>query len=196
MRPYLVFFFQAAFLVTVTASPQPVKIPMPYMTTMLRTHKFNGGVEFLSIYEQLSVRDGDSEGDVDSAYHIFPGVPFSMRDANDTTVLGIRVVYRFRASEESTETFYYLTDLDHNERCVSHTVRSTPVGEAEYIGNSTLRGGVPVQGYIVKDGKGGSTTTFYTQELRGPPNANGTGITVSYPFRIQVAHPPGGAEYG
>ena len=56
-----------------SANAGPPTVPMPYMTTMLRTHHFVDA-EFLSIYEQLSVRQSPTEaGTVEQAYHIFPG---------------------------------------------------------------------------------------------------------------------------
>ena len=44
----------------------PPAVPLPYTSTLLRTHDFNGGAEFLSIAEQLSSRalpGGDPETD-------------------------------------------------------------------------------------------------------------------------------------
>lgn len=59
------------------ASAQPPTPPTPYTTTMLRTHHFVSA-EFLSIYEQLSVKTDVKTGALMKAYHIFPGFPFSM----------------------------------------------------------------------------------------------------------------------
>jgi hypothetical protein len=81
-----------SYFAATTADPSPPASKYPFSTTMLRTHHYSDK-PFLSIYEQLSVRM-TPDGHRQEAYHIFPGWPFSIRDANDTHILGIRVIPR------------------------------------------------------------------------------------------------------
>eukprot|EP00050_Salpingoeca_kvevrii_P009605 m.309679 g.309679 ORF g.309679 m.309679 type:complete len:225 (+) comp23582_c0_seq1:126-800(+) len=169
---------------------------LPYTTTMLRTHHF-ASAEFLSIYEQLSVRKSTNSTGFVEAYNIFPGVAFSMRDGNDTTVLGIRAVYEHNTPANQVEIFYYVTDLNGNERCLSHSKRPVQATDTRYSGSAEIRGGIQTQTWTsMVPNSPASTTTYYVKEARGPVNANGTGTTVQYPFRIQVANAPGSAEIG
>eukprot|EP00656_Telonema_subtile_P049290 TRINITY_DN6088_c0_g1_i1.p1 TRINITY_DN6088_c0_g1~~TRINITY_DN6088_c0_g1_i1.p1 ORF type:complete len:263 (-),score=60.99 TRINITY_DN6088_c0_g1_i1:197-985(-) len=181
--------------VLVAADPKPPTSPLPYTTTMLRTHNYTSA-EFLSIYEQLSVRAGTGHVQQQQAFHIFPGLPFSMRDANDTTILGIRVVYNHLPLTAQTETFYYLTDLNSNERCLSHKVSTSSPNPPVQLGNTSIRGGVPVTGWREDFDGGQSESTYYVTEARGPANANGTGGPAVYPFRVVMVDPAGGPEYG
>eukprot|EP00040_Diaphanoeca_grandis_P008868 m.46690 g.46690 ORF g.46690 m.46690 type:complete len:255 (-) comp20308_c0_seq1:49-813(-) len=174
----------------------PPSVPLPYTTTMLRTHRFRS-TEFLSIAEQLSVRSLNITGvGYEEAYYIFPGVPFSMRDPNNTIVSGIRAV--FQHTEASIEVFYYLTSVEGIEQCVRHS--KTAVDRSDqpiYVGASSIRGGITTDGWVTTNKtQGGNSTTYYVSELRGDPAASGQGDPVHYPFRIVVVDPPGGPEYG
>ena len=183
----------------------PPLVPLPYTTTMLRTHNFYNA-EFLSIAEQLSVKGLNYSGPSDNAnyeeaYNIFPPVPFSMRDANNTVVQGIRAVFRYAGHAgvaKSKETFYFLTDLAGEERCVKHVMQALPSPPlaTPLSPSPPLRGGISVDAWVVAPAGGGSTTTAYVNETRGDPAASGPGEAVHYPFRISVVHPPGGPEYG
>ena len=118
-----------------------------------------------------------------------------MRDANNTIVLGIRVVYRVRAGNTSTS--YFLTDLDGNERCVQHVTQPNAVAPpAVSVGTSTVRGISDVEGWSVTLPNGQKTTTYYVHETRGGPYSNGTGVPAMYPFRIELLYPAGGPEVG
>jgi len=197
----------AAALSAAALSAAPL-VPLPYTTTMLRTHNFGPAAEFLSIGEQLSVKGLNYSGPSDNAnyeeaYSIFPPTPFSMRDANHTVVRGIRAVYRYAGHggvAATKETFYFLTGLDGQERCVKHAKQALlpPPPAASIDVGASLRGGIGVATWVVADaaGAGGSTTTAYANETRGDPAASGPGEAVHYPFRISVVHPPGGPEYG
>lgn len=178
----------AALLMGAALADSPPQPPLPYTTTMLRTHHF-ATKEFLSIYEQLSVRSMPGQPAVtESAYHIFPGLPFSMRDANNTIVLGIRVVYQDNGTD--TTTFYFLTDTDGNERCVRHAVGPSPAtSPAVSIGEATIRGIPGLPGWVVNDTSTGvvTTTHYVADEGNDAPQ---------FPFRIELLYPPGGAEVG
>ena len=165
-------------------------------------------------------------GGSEQAYYIFidPEVPFSLRDANDTIVLGIRVVCtshcppltsvqssppvpvdciadqiteKTATTPRSITTSYFLTDLDGNERCVVHATAAAPAGPTPVsLGNSTVRGISNIEGWRVTLPNGQSTATYYVRESRGPPSGNGTGPMVMYPFRITLKYPAGGPEVG
>jgi len=93
MHPSLILLLLHSCFATSLADPLPPASKYPFSTTMLRTHHYSNDKPFLSIYEQLSVRM-TPDGHRQEAYHIFPGWPFSIRDANDTHILGIRVLPR------------------------------------------------------------------------------------------------------
>ena len=132
-------------------------------------------------------------------YNIFPGVPFSMRDANDTVVLGIRAIFQYTSCSgvPFKETFYYLTGTDGVERCARH-IKAPVADSAPPVAarNTTLRGGVPVVGWATTSATGGGTTTYYAEEMRGDAPASGKGVPAWYPFRIIVTDPPGGPQHG
>ena len=180
-------------------SLDPPVVPLPYTTTMLRTHHF-AAAEFLSIAEELSVQavPGSAGGNFEEAYYIFPAVPFSMRDANETVVRGIRAVFQHTSDSLASykETWYFLTGLDGVERCAHHSLVNVTVSTPTFKEATTLRGGIEVKGWAEPIGLGGSTTTYYAQEKRDDAVASGAGKVVSYPFRIDVVHPPGGGEIG
>eukprot|EP01129_Flabellula_baltica_P004819 TRINITY_DN1712_c0_g1_i3.p2 TRINITY_DN1712_c0_g1~~TRINITY_DN1712_c0_g1_i3.p2 ORF type:complete len:188 (+),score=42.64 TRINITY_DN1712_c0_g1_i3:796-1359(+) len=157
------------------APPQP---SYPYSTTMLRTHHFKTE-PFLSIYEELSAYTDN--GELWEAINIEIGWPFSIRDAKDTHVLGLRVVYRYDdiVSPTSFEQWYYMTDVDNVEHCVSH--RTIPMNPAKvtYLGQEAIRN-IDSIGYLSQDTVTGvNTTTWYTQDVDGS----------MYPFRIISENP-------
>lgn len=188
-------------LLAARVDPPPPTAPLPYTTTMLRTHHFSSA-EFLSIAEELSVRALSPSGPPghEEAYYIFPAVPFSMRDANKTVVRGIRAVFRHTSDSAGSykETWYFLTGTDGIERCVRHSLTNVTVATSRKLDPEILlRGGILTKAWVTEsEGTGGSTTTYYVEEKRGDPEASGSGKWVSYPFRISVVHPPGGVEVG
>jgi hypothetical protein len=170
MFKYILFALLAT--VALASASSPPTPTFPYSTTMLRTHRFAPSTPptvFLSIYEEMSVYQDDQTGHVWSAVNIDTGWPFSIRDADDTYIAGMRVVYEYDSATDPTyfNEWYYMTDPNGTEYCVQQVkVEYNPLITTS-VGSKTIRG-AETEGWMVQDTVTGiNTTTYYTPDVEG-----------------------------
>ena len=169
--------------------PAVPSVPLPWTTTQQRTHTFTNA-EFLSIAEEQSMRKS-TDGFDQQGFSIFPATPFSIRNAQDTIVKGMRAVFTTSPSSPGwVHEVIFLTPLEGPEYCFANyarTMKVTSVAPASPY-KATIRGngvwGAPVEGFLTTYGDGaGTLLTDYVAERRGGQYANGTGAWVKYPLR-------------
>jgi hypothetical protein len=114
--------------------------------------------------------------------------PYSIRDEAGTTVTGIRVVYHYDADPAiatNFEEWYYMTDLDGVEACISHTSGEFNEQITTYLGTSTIRG-IGAEGWLKIDTvTSNNVTTWYTPDVEGV-----------FPFRIKTDYADQQSEIG
>ena len=185
--PMLTAILLTAGLINVAIGQSPPKSSYPYSTTMLRTHHYPPPKVFLSIGEELSSYQ-DKDGSVWQATNIVTGWPYSIRDEAGTTILGIRVVYRYDADPTiATEydEWYYMTDLDGVETCISYTSGKFNKQITTYLGTSTIRG-IEAEGWLQTDSVTmNNITTWYSPDVEG-----------MYPFRTKTDYADQQSEIG
>ena len=171
----------AALVAAVAAQTYP-PAPLPYSTTLLRTHHYAAAL-YLSVGEELSVK-GTPDGHTWEAYMIAPGWPFDLRDdpVDPTVVLGLRVVYEYTPSNYTI--WYYATDVAGAEDCILYATYPYRPFQPTAQGAATVRG-IETEVWVDTDPATQTTTTHYlTLDLGGR----------LYPFRIHVAYPEGSSE--
>lgn len=158
--------------------PEP---PMPYSTTLLRTHHYAQDL-FLSVGELLSVKK-KPDGHTWEAYMIEPGWPFDLRDdpVHPTIVLGLRVVYEYTSTNYTI--WYYATNLDGVEECILYGNYAYRPFSPSFLGTAIVRG-IETDVWNESDTTGTNTTYYLTKDL-------GDNM---YPFRIHVIYPEGSSE--
>jgi len=172
----------AASAAATAAYPAP---PLPYSTTLLRTHHYADAL-FLSVGEELSVRQPVAGGSVWEAYMIAPGWPFDLRDdpTDPTVVNGLRVVYEYAAANGTYTIWYYATNLDGVEECLTHGTYAWRPFQPDYEGEAVVRGIATDVWRDYDPGTGVTTTHFVTPDLGG----------ALYPFRVHTRYPSGSGE--
>ena len=129
--------------------------------------------------EQTAKQDAD--GSVWLAVNIVPGWSFSVRDADDTIISGIRVVYHYDADPSVAtqyEEWYYMTDADGVETCQANKNVTIAKQDMTYLGPSCCIRGAAVEGWeSVDSDSGNSVSTWYA------PDVNGT-----FPFRTKTKY--------